>query len=220
MVIAGVRGAAEGETFAVVPPGADHTFRSPAPNRFLVVDLVPGPDAIPAGAPFRPVDARLDAFSRLLAIEARVGSFSDPLVGDALWRYALTIVSGRRLNRTDAPTVALPLAERIRDAIESQLASPLSLAGIADDVGVSPAHASRVFRRAYGTSIVAYVQEARVDRAKRLLVDTDRSVTEIAFVVGFTSPAYFSRLFTRLTGQAPSSWRSLMRGSGINPRGS
>ena len=220
MAIAGHHGAAEGDTCAVVPADADHAYRSPGPNRFLVVDL--GPSAPPphTGDPFRPIDARLEAFARLLAVEARLGSLADPLVADALARYAAALLADLgRATREPLPA-APPLAERLRDIVESRLTEPLTLAEIAAAAAVGPAHAARVFRHAFGVSIVTYVQDARIERAKPLLVETDRSVTEVAAAVGFASPAYFSRLFARLTGHAPTAWRSLRRGSDTNGRGS
>ena len=68
-------------------------------------------------------------------------------------------------------------------------------------------------------SIVAYVQEARIERAKLLLTESDRSVTEVAFAVGIASPAYFSHLFARRTALAPSGWRAERRGLDIIRRG-
>jgi hypothetical protein len=131
MVVGDVRCAADGGTYAVVAPGADHAFRAPLPNRFLVVDLAPGPELESARKPFRPIDPRIDALARLLSVEARMGSFGDPLVADALARYTRTLLEDRTVPRAKEPTTVAPLTERIRDVVESRLAEPLTLAEIA-----------------------------------------------------------------------------------------
>lgn len=218
MVVGDIRGAAEGGTFAVVAPGVNDVFRAPTPNRFLVVDLAPGPKPESMGKPFRPIDPRIDALARLLAVETKSGSVSDPLVADAQARYARALLWACPVPRSARPPAATPSAEHIRAVVESRLAEPVTLAEIAAAAGIGPAHASRVFRRAFGMSIVAYVQEARIERAKLLLTESDRSVTEVAFAVGIASPAYVSHLFARRTALAPSGWRAERRGLDTNRR--
>ena len=52
-----------------------------------------------------------------------------------------------------------------------------------------------------------YIVGARISRAKELLNQTDRSITEILYSVGFNSPEHFSRTFRRLTGMSPRQYR-------------
>ena len=117
--------------------GKGHGLRQPALDdsadvlRFLVVDLAPGPELESARKPFRPIDPRIDALARLLSVEARMGSFGDPLVADALARYTRTLLEDRTVPRAKEPTTVAPLTERIRDVVESRLAEPLTLAEIA-----------------------------------------------------------------------------------------
>ena len=54
-----------------------------------------------------------------------------------------------------------------------------------------------------------YVNSYRIARARALLQHSDMSVTEIAFATGFNEPAYFSRMFRKVTGKPPRSFRSL-----------
>ncbi len=64
---------------------------------------------------------------------------------------------------------------------------------------------------AVGSSFQCELDAARIRLAQRLLADTDSSLTEIAYDIGCASPQHFSTLFRRITGQAPSVWRSSQR---------
>lgn len=86
-------------------------------------------------------------------------------------------------------------------------AEPLDLPTLAALAHVSQAHFIRTFQAAFGETPHRYLQRRRVERAMYLLRDTDRSVTEICVVVGFTSLGTFSRTFRQIVGESPSSYR-------------
>ena len=73
---------------------------------------------------------------------------------------------------------------------------------------ISPAHFIRCFRAVFGETPHRYLQRRRVERAVVLLRETDRSVTDICFDVGFTSPGTFSRTFREIVGETPSGYRA------------
>src|SRR5262245_63698805 len=74
--------------------------------------------------------------------------------------------------------------------------------------GLSPAHFSREFRRAFGESPHAYLLTRRLERAAALLRTTDRSVAEICFAVGLQSVGSFTSSFTRTYGVSPTAYRA------------
>ena len=86
-------------------------------------------------------------------------------------------------------------------------AEPLDVKAVAAVAFVSPAHFSRSFRAVFGETPHRYLQRRRVERSMFLLRETDRSVTDICFDVGFTSLGTFSRTFTRIVGETPSGYR-------------
>lgn len=86
-------------------------------------------------------------------------------------------------------------------------AEPLDVPAIAAVAHISPAHFSRLFRRVFGETPHRYLQRRRVERSMFLLRETDRSVTDICFDVGFTSLGTFSRTFRRIVGETPSGYR-------------
>jgi len=69
------------------------------------------------------------------------------------------------------------------------------------------------FRNELGVTPIAYLNRYRVSQAKRLLTETNKSVTEIAMEVGFSDSGYFSRVFRRETGRSPEAFRRASRES-------
>ena len=100
---------------------------------------------------------------------------------------------------------------RARDAMDRAYAEPLDVRAVAAVAHVSEAHFIRSFRAAFGETPHRYLQRRRVERSMFLLRETDRSVTEICFDVGFTSLGTFSRTFRDIVGETPSGYR---RGNG------
>ncbi len=86
-------------------------------------------------------------------------------------------------------------------------AEPLDVRAVAAVAHISEAHFSRSFRAVFGETPHRYLQRRRVERSMFLLRETDRSVTEICFDVGFTSRGTFSRTFREIVGQPPSDYR-------------
>jgi AraC-like DNA-binding protein len=97
---------------------------------------------------------------------------------------------------------------RARDAMDRAYAEPLDVPAIAAVAHCSPAHFSRSFRAVFGETPHRYLQRRRVERAMFLLRETDRSVTDICFDVGFTSLGTFSRTFRAIIGEAPTDYRA------------
>ena len=83
-------------------------------------------------------------------------------------------------------------------------AAPLDIPALARIAHVSEAHFIRTFRATFGETPHRYLQRRRVERAMFLLRETDRSVTDICFDVGFTSLGTFSRTFREIVGESPS----------------
>jgi AraC-like DNA-binding protein len=96
---------------------------------------------------------------------------------------------------------------RARDAIDREYARPLDIPALARIALVSEAHFIRTFRATFGETPHRYLQRRRVERAMALLRNTDRSVTDICFAVGFASLGTFSRTFHDIVGRSPSAFR-------------
>ena len=84
---------------------------------------------------------------------------------------------------------------------------PLSLDEVAQRVGVSKYHFTRTFRETTGETFLKYLNRVRCDYAKQLLLNTDKTVSQICDECGFISPSYFSRTFEKYAGILPSEYR-------------
>jgi AraC-like DNA-binding protein len=98
---------------------------------------------------------------------------------------------------------------RARDAMDRAYAEPLNVRAVAAVAHISEAHFIRSFRAAFGETPHRYLQRRRVERSMFLLRETDRSVTDICFDVGFTSLGTFSRMFREIIGETPSNYREM-----------
>lgn len=92
---------------------------------------------------------------------------------------------------------------RARDAMDRAYAQPLDVPALAGIAHVSPAH----FARTFGETPHRYLQRRRVERAMFLLRESDRSVTDICYEVGFGSTGTFSRTFSDIVGRSPRTYR-------------
>jgi AraC-like DNA-binding protein len=97
---------------------------------------------------------------------------------------------------------------RARDLADARFFEPLDVDDMARAAGLSRAHFSREFRRAFGESPHAYLLTRRLERAASLLRVTDRSVADVCFSVGLQSVGSFTTSFTRSYGMSPTAYRA------------
>ncbi len=97
---------------------------------------------------------------------------------------------------------------RAKDLADARYFEPLGVEDLARAAGLSRAHFSREFRRAFGESPHAYLLTRRLERAAALLRNTDQSVADVCFSVGLQSLGSFTASFTRTYGASPTSYRA------------
>ncbi len=96
---------------------------------------------------------------------------------------------------------------RAKDLADARYFEPLEVDDLAGAAGLSRAHFSREFRRAFGESPHAYLLTRRLERAGALLRSTDRSIVDICFSVGLRSVGSFTASFKRNHGVSPTAYR-------------
>lgn len=92
--------------------------------------------------------------------------------------------------------------------MEGNLSADLTLAGLAERVGMSTRHFSRVFANETGTTPARYVEQVRIGAARRLLETTDQPMDRVAAAVGLGSPETLYRIFHRHLGIPPGEYRA------------
>ena len=97
--------------------------------------------------------------------------------------------------------------ERVIAHIEDNLASKLSLPGIAEIAGMSVSHLKTLFRNSTGVPVYEYVLRRRVERAQFLLRNHKHSIAEVAAATGFAHQSHLARHMHRILGYTPSALR-------------
>ena len=97
---------------------------------------------------------------------------------------------------------------RAKDLADARYFEPLDVDDLAEAAGLSRAHFSREFRRAFGEPPHSYLLTRRLERAAALLRTTDRSVAEICLDVGLQSIGSFTTSFTRTFEMSPTAYRA------------
>lgn len=83
----------------------------------------------------------------------------------------------------------------------------ICLHSVAEEVNVSPNHFSAVFSQECGVSFIEYLTSVRIEQAKKLLLQSEMRIADIAYEAGFNDPHYFSFMFKKNTGLAPKEYR-------------
>ncbi len=118
------------------------------------------------------------------------------------------------IGEPDGHSLQPTVLERACAYIETHLNQELNVEEIARQAFTSPAHLNRVFRRERHQSIMQYVKEQRVEKAKSLLKNTVLPINTIGHHLGFQSSAYFGRIFRESTGVTPMQYRKTGAGDG------
>ncbi len=119
---------------------------------------------------------------------------------DQLTEKANTLLLRTRL---DEP----PLIARAKKYLREHLTETVRLEDLGTHLHVSTFYFCKQFRKHTGLRFTDYLSRLRIDRAKQMLQNPNRRVSEVAFEVGFMSLPHFNRSFKRITGTTPTLWR-------------
>jgi AraC family transcriptional regulator len=131
-----------------------------------------------------------------------------PAIEDLFWQLLAEI----RSSVTPRPPGPGPAwLGAVREILDTCIREPISLSGIADDIGVHPMHLAATFRRHFGCSVGEYLRRRRVAAAREMLAKPDMPLTRIAIDAGFADQSHLTRTFKRLTGMTPGRYRTFLR---------
>ena len=128
-----------------------------------------------------------------------------------VWRQ-LYAAAGPMLRAEDGSAMApSPRLKALLAHVHAHYAEPLGVPDLADALHISQREVYRAFRQGLGVTPALYLLRLRLNHAARMLIETDRTVTEIALSCGFSGPSYFCRAFRDLTGASPRDFRRASR---------
>ena len=110
-------------------------------------------------------------------------------------------------SRSGSPSLPGYKLRQITDWMAENVAEEFNLDRLAAQAGLSKFYFNRLFKSAMGVSPSRYHINLRMDKARRLLRETKKSVVEVALDVGYANPSHFAQLFRRETGLSPSDYR-------------
>lgn len=121
-------------------------------------------------------------------------------------------ISEKSTTKQRVPAWAKELKETIQDYVDTNFS--LSLKDISQELDLHPAYVSRAFSKYFDNlSFGEYIRKLRIEKAVQLLETTGMSLTEIAYLTGFSDQSHFNRIFKKHLGVQPSVYRkSLQKG--------
>ncbi|GHJ41662.1 hypothetical protein Sm713_72710 [Streptomyces sp. TS71-3] len=196
-------------TVSLVPPGTrvQYHYRGRSEHLYVHLALSDGgePITVPAVQDAGAQAAELaDRLLTAIAVRPRTPAWTVAEVWSALWRVAHL---PRPADVSARHAVAVAMAH-----IDSHLAEPLPVPGVAEVAGVSHNHLIRLFRAETGDTVVAYIRRRRMERAAHLLRETTLPIATVAASVGIADLQAFNKICRRELGASP---RAIRDGTGV-----
>jgi AraC-like DNA-binding protein len=132
-------------------------------------------------------------------------------------REDFLIALDRLLSVLDAPAKSHPLIDKVKNYIDENYQRRLSLSGVARALNVSPNYLSRIVRRETGLTLTTQIHRARLEHARLLLAGGGRSISEIAYMVGYQNYRDFYRNFVKHERATPRQARRTLQPAGEPP---
>ena len=108
-------------------------------------------------------------------------------------------------------TKSVPIIDRAKTLIENSITEDLAVTEIADKLNISVHYLCHVFKADTGITPIDYRNSVKLTKAKKLLVGTDRKISDVALECGFGSASYFSKLFVKNEGITPNEYREMLK---------
>lgn len=175
--------------------------------------IVTDPDRLELRLEFQTRDPQLEAIGMMLLSELKQENPGGKLYVESL----SNVLAIHLLRQYSAPTSHLIVYEsglsqrqilQVIEYVNEHLNQDIKLANLATLLGISESHLSHRFKQALGITPYQYLLQQRIERAKQLLKEGDRSITDIATLCGFNSHSHLSKQFRQLTGMTPKAYRA------------
>jgi AraC-like DNA-binding protein len=160
-------------------------------------------------SPKSPLDIATDGF---MAPNENASALHLQFIQNTIELLLLSLYSSRSTDvsiRVESYTQHLKrkkLSAAIKEYLRENLSKPIQLGELAAHFSYSPSTLKTVFKQETGESIIAYYNRLRFDTAKKLLLEKNGSISEIAYSLGFHTPSHFSSFFKKMSGMSPRSF--------------
>jgi AraC-like DNA-binding protein len=189
---------------SLMPPGTLSETHFPELSRHVYAHFA-FPSEAGGAVPIRAMfDLGGDFVPILQSFEQALDYFSTQMLRAEVRLWDLLWLLAEKSASTGTPAARYhPAVERALERIEMRLTEPISVAALAEEVGLSHNHLTRLFRAATGTTVTGYIQKRRVQRARHLLIYSTLPIKAIAAEIGLRDLHQFNKLIRRALGEAP-----------------
>ena len=126
---------------------------------------------------------------------------------DEMLELFLHIFNNRLYLKNSMPKNADIYLDYAEHYIKTNIFSNVRINDLTKQLGITQPYLYKLFMNRYGISTAAYIRKCKLDEAKRLLIETNLTITQIANSVGYDSVMDFSKFFKKQTGRSPSDFR-------------
>jgi YesN/AraC family two-component response regulator len=113
-----------------------------------------------------------------------------------------------------------PWVQELKQIIQDQIDSNITLGEISKSLEINPSYLSREFSKHFDSlSFGDYIRKSRIEKAIKLIEQNELSLTEIAYLTGFSDQSHFTRIFKQHVGTSPSTYRKEWKKSKTHPKG-
>lgn len=214
--------------FCMIGPGVDHHWMNSGPHTASTIAFLVDPERLGDWPEESGMAEACRDLETLVTGVHPLSSAGNPELQHAFWRMADQLVAEHSHSKLEVasslmsflslvidtlrPAAAASgeddIALQIRRLLLNRVNDRLTISEVAGELHVSPTLAKNAFRKTYGCGIMAYFNEIKIWQSKRMLCNPSRTIDQISRKLGFSSPAYFTRTFRKLTGETPSDFRS------------
>jgi len=170
-------------------------------NLFIVIIAIAARCAIQNGLAVEVSYNISDQFIQQIELASDVSSLNK-IVLEGVTDYST------RIQKLKIPKGVSPLVHHAIQFIEKSVNQPITVEDVCRYIGKSESYFATVFKKDTGKNIGAYITDAKIQEAKRLLKYTDKSILDISTYLCFSSQSYFQNVFKKLTGLTPLKYRN------------
>jgi len=121
----------------------------------------------------------------------------------------ILLMTVRRIKNASVASETHTISAFLTDYVANHYMEEISLTGLSANMNYSLPHVSKCFKEETGTSFIRYLQNYRIKQASRLLLSTNKSLNEVAELVGYHDVKFFSEIFKNTTGHSPIKFRKI-----------
>ncbi|ODC04627.1 AraC family transcriptional regulator [Terasakiispira papahanaumokuakeensis] len=181
----------------VIPRGVMHHFTANEEARFVVADMETLPQHLEvAASPVLSISRPLERY--LVFIEAQLEHQVNPALEAAMFETFSRLLAEQRWQPQVDPRI-----RQVLMYIDEHLMDKLSLPDLAQIAFLSETQLKKLFRVQLGMTLMQYITQLRMEKARALLQHTDYAVQRVAELVGYTDVSAFSRRFSQHFGLTP-----------------